>query len=171
MALSTSTTSPLQVQRATPPQLPSDAEALLPLGRLTPEACCASLGSSMAGLTLEAANRQLKIAGLNLVTREIKPTLAQEIWTRAKNPLNALLLTLAVVSYSLGDVRAAIVIAIMVLLAVATSFIQEHRANQAAASLGAMVKTTASVRRRSDGGDGQFAEVREVCSCLRANAR
>ena len=113
----------------------------------------------MTGLTLEDAKRRLKSAGLNLVTRETKPTIAKEIWTRAKNPLNALLLTLAVVSYFLGDVRAAIVITVMVLLAITTSFIQEHRANQAAASLRAMVKTTASVRRRSDGGEGQFAEV------------
>ena len=113
----------------------------------------------MSGLTLKDAKRRLKSVGLNLVTRETRPTIAQEIWTRAKNPLNALLLSLAVVSYFLGDVRAAIVIAIMVVLAITTSFFQEHRANQAAASLRAMVKTTASVRRRSDSGDGQFAEV------------
>ncbi len=159
MALSASTTSPPHPHRVTPPQLPSDAEALLALGRLTPAACCASLGSGMTGLTLEDAKRRLKSVGLNLVTRETRPTIVQEIWRRAKNPLNALLLTLAVVSYFLGDVRAAIVIAVMVLLAITTSFFQEHRANQAAASLRAMVKTTASVRRRSVGGDGQFAEV------------
>ena len=49
-------------------------------------------------------------------------TILQEIWGRARNPLNALLLTLAVVSYFLGDVRAAIVIALMVLLAIGTAF-------------------------------------------------
>ena len=38
--------------------------------------------------------------------------MAREIWTPAKNPLNALLLSLAVVSYFLGDIRAAIVIAV-----------------------------------------------------------
>jgi P-type Mg2+ transporter len=70
------------------------------------------------------------------------------LWGRAKNPLNALLLSLATVSYFLGDIRAAIVIAIMVILAIITAFIQEHRSNDAAAKLRAMVKTTASVRRR-----------------------
>jgi P-type Mg2+ transporter len=40
--------------------------------------------------------------------------------------LNALLLSLAAVSYFLGDIRAAIVIAIMVVLAITTAFTQEH---------------------------------------------
>ena len=70
------------------------------------------------------------------------------MWGRAKNPLNALLLSLAVISYFLGDIRAAIVIAIMVVLAITTAFIQEHRSNDAAAKLRAMVKTTAGVKRR-----------------------
>ena len=90
------------------------------------------------------------------VTRERRRTIAQEIWRRANNPLNGLLLTLAVVSYFLGDVRAAIVIAVMVVLAISTAFIQEHRANEAAANLRATVKTTASVRRRLAGTDGDF---------------
>ena len=41
-----------------------------------------------------------------------------------------------------------IVIATMVVLAITTAFIQEHRSNEAAARLRAMVKTTASVKRR-----------------------
>jgi Mg2+-importing ATPase len=61
--------------------------------------------------------------------------------------LNALLLSLATVSYFLGDVRAAVVIATMVVLAITTAFIQEHRSNEAAARLRAMVHTTASVGR------------------------
>jgi magnesium-transporting ATPase (P-type) len=63
------------------------------------------------------------------------------LWGRAKNPLNALLVSLATVSYFLGDIRAAIVIAIMVILAITTAFIQEHRSNNAAAKLRAIVKT------------------------------
>ncbi|HYM35128.1 MAG TPA: magnesium-translocating P-type ATPase, partial [Steroidobacteraceae bacterium] len=94
--------------------------------------------------------------GLNLVTREQKPTIWREFWNRAKSPLNALLLTLAIVSYLLGDMRAAIVIAIMVVLAIVTAFIQEHRSNEAAARLRAMVKTTAGVRRT---GASDFTEL------------
>ena len=137
----------------------SSVDELLALSRLAPQDSCAKLGSSFTGLTPEEAQERLGRAGLNLVTRERKPTIAQEIWARANNPLNALLLTLATVSYFLGDARAAIVIAVMVVLAISTAFVQEHRANEAAARLRAMVKTTASVRRRSAGADGEFVEV------------
>ena len=111
------------------------------------------------GLASDDAAQRLKSYGFNLVTREREPTILQEIWRRAKNPLNALLLTLATVSYFLGDLRAALVIVIMVFLSVITAFIQEHRSNQLAARLRAMVKTTASVRRVADGGHAAFAEV------------
>jgi len=132
---------------------------LFALGQLAAEPLCQRLRSSLAGLTCEEAACRLQDFGLNLVARERKPTILQEIWGRARNPLNALLLTLAAVSYFIGDMRAAIVIVLMVLLAVGTAFVQEHRSNEAAARLRAMVKTTASVRRRPAVGDGDFAEV------------
>ena len=102
---------------------------------------------SLEGLSQTEADARLKKFGLNLVTRERKATILEELWGRAQNPLNALLLTLATVSYFLGDVRAAVVIAAMVVLAITTAFIQEHRSNEAAARLRAMVHTTASVKR------------------------
>jgi P-type Mg2+ transporter len=140
-------------------RLPSQAADLFALGQLATEPLCQRLQSSPAGLTCEEAARRLRDLGLNLVARERKPTILQEIWGRARDPLNALLLTLAAVSYFIGDMRAAIVIVLIVLLAVGTSFIQEHRSNEAAARLRAMVKTTASVRRRPAVGDGDFVEV------------
>lgn len=60
--------------------------------------------------------------------------------------MNALLLTLAATSYSLGDARAAAVIAGMVVLAITTVY-PGTPVNEAAARLRAMVHTTASVRR------------------------
>ena len=138
---------------------PSEAEELFGLSQLAGEASCKRLGSSAAGLAADEAAQRLKTYGLNLITREQKPTILQEIWNRAKNPLNALLLTLAVISYFLGDVRAAIVIALMVLLAITTAFIQEHRSNEAAAQLRAMVKITASVRRPEVGEHADFVEI------------
>jgi P-type Mg2+ transporter len=135
------------------------AEDLIALSGLSAELACHKLQSSALGLEPNEAAVRLRSYGLNLVTRERKPTIPQEIWSRAKNPLNALLLTLAVVSYFLGDVRAAAVIVLMVLLSVITAFIQEHRSNEAAAHLRAMVKTTASVRR---GGVGDLADFVEI---------
>ncbi len=137
----------------------SNAQELFALSRLPAQDCCKRVESSVGGLEAEEAKRRLRSHGLNLVTRERKPTIFQELWLRARNPLNALLLTLAAVSYFLGDIRAAIVIALMVLLAIGTAFIQEHRSNEAAAHLRAMVKTTASVRREADAGGNDYIEV------------
>lgn len=137
----------------------ADAEDLIGLSIGTAEFACRKLKTSLTGLAPEEASQRLKSCGLNLVTRERKPTIVEEIWSRAKNPLNALLLSLAALSYTLGDIRAAIVIVLMVLLSVVTAFIQEHRSNEAAARLRAMVKTTASVRRDAAHGPGGFIEV------------
>jgi P-type Mg2+ transporter len=108
----------------------------------------ARLRTSPAGLSDDEAAKRLTKYGPNRVTRERRPSVIEELWQRSRNPLNALLTTLAVVSYFLGDVRAAIVIGAMVVLATATAFVQEHRSNEAAARLRAMVHTTASVLRR-----------------------
>jgi P-type Mg2+ transporter len=137
----------------------ADADELAFLSCRSGEECCAKLGSGATGLAADEAERRLKSHGLNLVAREQKPTIVQELWRRAKNPLNALLLTLAGVSYALGDMRAAVVIALMVVLAIGTAFIQEHRSNEAAARLRAMVKTTASVRRNGGHEHPDYIEV------------
>ncbi len=132
---------------------------LAAISRLPPAEACAKMESAPDGLDEAEAAARLKQYGPNLVARERKPTIPEEIWNRARNPLNALLLTLAIVSYSLGDVRAAVVIATMVVLAITTAFIQEHRSNEAAAQLRAMVHTTASVRRRPHPPDEPFSEI------------
>jgi P-type Mg2+ transporter len=136
---------------------------LAAISQLQPTEVFVSLGSSPEGLSATEAAIRLKKFGPNLVARERKPTIPEEIWNRARNPLNALLLTLAGVSYFLSDLRAAIVIAAMVVLAITTAFIQEHRSNEAAARLRAMVHTTASVRRRPSLADDRFAEVPIDC--------
>ena len=140
-------------------QSPSDAPELVALSGLSAEDCCKSLNSSSRGLAAGDAGARLESYGPNLVARERNPTVLQEIWGRARNPLNALLLTLAVISFVLGDVRAAVVIALMVLLAITTAFIQEHRSNEAAARLRAMVKTSASVMRCTQAGACEFVEI------------
>ena len=137
----------------------TQADELFVLSRLGGDVACKRLASSPQGLSADEVALRLDQYGHNLITRERQPTIPEEIWRRANNPLNALLVTLAVVSYFLGDVRAAIVIIVMVLLSIITAFIQEHRSNEAAARLRAMVKTTASVRRSNGVGHGDFTEV------------
>ena len=146
-------------QQAVAARSRSDAQELFALSRLSAQDCCQRVESSTGGLEAAEAERRLKSHGLNLVARERKPSMLEEIWSRARNPLNALLLTLAGFSYFLGDTRAAIVIALMVLLAIGTAFFQEHRSNEAAARLRAMVKTTASVRRAAVAGGNGYVEV------------
>jgi P-type Mg2+ transporter len=102
---------------------------LVAISQLQPDEACAKLGSAPDGLSEAEATVRARSFGPNLVARERKATIPEELWSRARNPLNALLLTLATVSYFLGDVRAAVVIATMVVLAITTAFIQEHRSN------------------------------------------
>ena len=83
----------------------SDAEELFALCRLEATQCCQRVASRLDGLSADEAATRLKRYGPNLVTRERKPTIAEELWNRAKNPLNALLLTLATVSYFLNDIN------------------------------------------------------------------
>ena len=129
-----------------PPPLIDYADA----GTLLTTDLLARLGSALDGLTPAEARRRLDAWGPNLAVREQAPSIARELLARTLNPLNALLFVLAIVSLALGDVRAAVVIGSMVILAIVTAFIQEHRSSLAAARLRAMIKTTASVLRPSD---------------------
>jgi Mg2+-importing ATPase len=106
------------------------------LSRVDAAEVLAALGSSEHGLTAGAAEAALEKHGPNTLRLEDRKTILGEIAGRAKNPLNALLFTLAIVSAFIGDQRAAIVIIIlMILLSVTLGFIQEHRSNQTAAKL------------------------------------
>ena len=139
------------------PSIPADQD-LAALSRLEPGEALTRLASTMDGLSLAQCQERLAAFGPNVVNREHKTTILGELWGRLYNPLNALLLTLTVTSYALGDLRAAIVILTMVVLAVVTAFIQEHRSNEAAARLRAMVHTRASVRRTPTPAGDPFVE-------------
>jgi P-type Mg2+ transporter len=130
---------------------------LLALSRGDPAEALRSLDCSDAGLDEAEAAERLERFGPNQIARERRTGIVYELINRTKNPLNALLLTLSVVSWFLGDARAAVIIAAMVILSIATAFVQEHRSNQAAAKLRALVKTTASVKRR--GGSAPASKV------------
>ena len=126
----------------------ASAKALGKIACLAPDAALARLAGNAAGLTPEEVETRLRLAGLNQVAQQARHTILGELIGRSVNPLNALLLSLATVSYFLGDQRAAIVIAVMVVLSISLSFIQEHRSNNAADKLRRMVSITATVRRR-----------------------
>ena len=126
------------------------SQALFAASQMDEDSLWALLQTSPDGLDSAEAETRLASVGPNLIAQERRPSLARELWGRARNPLNALLLCLAAVSYLLGDLGAAVVIVVIVALAVAMAFIQEHRSNDAAAKLRSLVRTTASVKRRGD---------------------
>jgi Mg2+-importing ATPase len=127
----------------------ASAKALGEIACLSPDAALARLTTSAAGLTREQVEARLRSAGLNQVAHQAHHTILGELVGRSINPLNVLLLSLATASYFLGDQRAAIVIAVMVVLSISLSFIQEHRSNNAADKLQRMVSITATVRRQT----------------------
>jgi P-type Mg2+ transporter len=121
------------------------------LARLSPEETLHRLRSAPGGLALDEASERLRLVGPNQVAQGTRHTMLGEIAGRSINPLNVLLLALATASYFLGDQRAAIVIAVMVILSVSLGFLQEHRSNKAADDLRRMVLTKATLRRSGSG--------------------
>ncbi len=130
---------------------------LLAASRCDPAVALRRAGCTELGLADAEAGARLRRVGANQIAQEHQAGIFRELVNRTRNPLNGLLLTLAVVSYFLGDLRAAVVIAVMVVLSIVTAFVQEHRSNQAAAKLRALVKTTASVKRQ--GGESRELKV------------
>jgi P-type Mg2+ transporter len=115
---------------------------------LSPDEALQRLSSIANGLTLDQVTERLRSVGPNQVAQQAHHTILRELAGRSINPLNLLLLSLATASYFLGDHRAAIVIAVMVVLSISLGFIQEHRSNNAADKLRRMVSINATVRRQ-----------------------
>ena len=113
-----------------------------------------SLGTSPAGLSEEEAAARLEQYGPNEVGREKHEGWFQRLYIAARNPLVILLTVLATLSFATGDARAGVVMLLMVVLGVSLRFIQETKANTAAAKLKAMIRVTATVVR-----DGQAREL------------
>ena len=140
------------------PHMEGDAE-LLRLSRLPREDVLQQMGATLNGLSAEEAQKRFVQYGPNRVGQHKKSGVWHELSSQLRNPLNGLLLFLAIASYFLGDMRAAVVIAAMVVLAVLTAFLQEHRSNQAAEALRAMVHVTASVKRQETQSETGYDEI------------
>ena len=93
-----------------------------------------------------------------MVAADGRKSLGLLLWHAVINPLVLLLAVLATISFATGDVRAGIVMSLMIVLGVGLRLIQERRADSTAAKLKAMISVTATVLR-----DG------ELRSCLSPN--
>lgn len=119
------------------------------IARLEANDALAALGGHREGLTEAEASSRLEEHGPNTVAASPRWNALRQFAARLATPLNGMLLGLALISDLLGNARAAIVIAVMMVLSVGLSFLQEYRSNKAAEALRAMVRTTTMVHRRS----------------------
>jgi Mg2+-importing ATPase len=115
----------------------------------TPEALLAELNSHANGLDPQAVNTLRERVGFNEVDREKARPWWVHLWHCYSNPFSLLLTVLALISYFTEDMKAAIVISLMIVLSTVLRFVQETRSNRAAEQLKSMVSNTASVLRRA----------------------
>ena len=137
---------------------------LLAAAHCNAETALAGLDARSDGLDATEAARRLACDGPNEIAHEKPLSRARHLWACYRNPFNLLLSVLATLSVSSGDLRAAVVIAAMVVLSTLIRFVQERKSNEAADRLKALVGNTATVLRRRDGQPAQHAEIalREV---------
>jgi len=117
--------------------LPSGAGArysaeLLEKARADTDTVLKELGSQPEGLSEAEADSRLKQVGPNEIAREKRQSAVMRLLGNIKNPLVLLLLALGLLSYLTGDLRAMVVIFVMVILGVVLRFVQEMRADNAA---------------------------------------
>ncbi len=122
---------------------------LLEAARMDTAAVLSWLQTSPDGLSPEAAEERLEQHGPNEVAAERQQSWLVRLLHTTRNPLVILLSALAAVSYATGDARAGTVMLLMVALGVGLRFIQESKADAAAAKLKAMINVTATVIRQS----------------------
>ncbi len=123
------------------------APILLELARIENAEVFAKLKTSLDGLSLATAEARLAEYGPNAVAMEKQRGWAWRLVRAARNLLVVLLALLAAVSFATGDLTGGTVIALMLTLGVALRFVQESRADAAAAKLKAMISVTAAVVR------------------------
>jgi Mg2+-importing ATPase len=153
-------TTPNKPEAAPAPSKPANAAGaqysvqLLEKARADTDTVLKELGSQLGGLTGAEADSRLKQVGTNEIAREKRQSALMRLLSNVKNPLVLLLLALGVLSFLTGDLKATVVIFVMVVLSVVLRFFQEMRADNAAAKLQAMVSNTATLVR-----DGKEQEV------------
>src|SRR5258708_1382350 len=127
-----------------------DADKLGQMAMAAAGDCILELGSSSNGLTESEAEVRLKPIGPNEVAPERQATWYRQLFHAFNTPFNWLLVFLALLSFLTDDLKATIVLSVMVGLSSVLRFVQEFRSTKAAEKLQAMVSTTATVRRIED---------------------
>lgn len=139
---------------------PSLAQTLAKASRSDVHMLCTEMFSSHPhGLNEEQAEGIREKVGPNEVEHEKPLPWWVYLWHCYKNPFNLLLTLLAFISYWTEDMKAAVVIATMIILSTLIRFWQEAKSNQAADKLKEMVSNTATVLRRTTVNETENADV------------
>jgi Mg2+-importing ATPase len=131
-----------------------DSSSLEAASRATGEDSCRAAASALNGLSEAEAELRLEQHGPNEIAPGRRRDWPARLLHALVNPLVILLAALATISLVTGDARAATVMVTMIVLGVALRFVQETRADTAAAALRAMIRVTATAFR-----DGEHREV------------
>ena len=148
---------PLRPQKL--PTLIQVSPQLIEAAECEPDEVLLKNNTVKTGLSEEEAERRLDEHGPNVVAREERHARIKLLGKAIVNPLVVLLVVLATISVlnglfnpseddgGAGDLRAGLVIILMVILGVVLRFVQEARADSAAAKLRAMISVKATVLR------------------------
>ncbi|MEN6405958.1 MAG: cation-transporting P-type ATPase, partial [Thermoguttaceae bacterium] len=96
----------------------NNSAELLEKSRADADSVLKALGSQLGGLSEAEANSRLKQVGTNEIGREKHQSAVMRLLSNLANPLVLLLMALGVISYLTGDMRATVVIFVMVVQAV-----------------------------------------------------
>jgi len=132
---------------------------LLEVASSEADAVLKKVHSSEGGISEVEAGRRLWVSGPNIVARDELDPRIRLLQAALINPLVILLILLAGSSFLTGDHGAGGVILLMIVTGVAVRFIQETRADSAAAKLRAMISAHATVLR---GGRSQVVPVADL---------
>jgi Mg2+-importing ATPase len=107
----------------------------------------ARLETTPGGVSWAEAARRLHEFGPNELSSQKPPSWPVVLWAASKHPFNGVLLALGLVSYATGDLKAAIVMAAMIVLSVGLRFWQEMKSLVQAESLRRLVRNETTVVR------------------------
>ncbi|QVL34165.1 magnesium-translocating P-type ATPase [Telmatocola sphagniphila] len=99
------------------------------------------------GLSSQEVEARLQEHGHNILAKDQRGGFGKLLWHAVLNPLVILLAILATISFATDDMRAGIVMTLMIVLGVGLKLFQEAKADSAAAKLKAMISVTATALR------------------------
>ncbi len=111
------------------------------------EPLLARFNTSLSGLSSEQAEHLIEKHGPNVIAGEQTHSWLRLLRNAVLNPLVILLSVIGFVAYLTQDYETAVIISLMVILGLVLRFVQEYRAEVAAAKLRAMIHVTTTVVR------------------------